>query len=163
MVVDRGSVRIDDRQAALRALAEHFAEGRLTAVELDQRKQRVDAADTTTELKAVFEDLPAPQPMFAEDLAGGDSADRGDHGSRDGSDSSEDYVAYGDYRDVGEEEPGLFRSALYGFLWIAAIAGVIAVLVFLFKLVVYIAVIILIAAIVVGALIVFSIVGILGD
>jgi hypothetical protein len=53
--------------------------------------------------------------------------------------------------------------ALYGFLWIAAIAGVIAVLVFLFKLVVYIAVIILMAATVVGALIVLSIVGILGD
>jgi hypothetical protein len=163
MDADRGGVRIGDRQAALRALAEHFAEGRLTVAELDQRKQRVDAATTTTELKAVFEDLPAPHPMFAEDLAGDDSADRGDHGSRGGYDSSEDDVAYGDYLDFGEEEPGLFRLTLYGFLWIAAIAGGIAVLVFLFKLVVYIAVIILIAATVVGALIALIIGGILGD
>jgi hypothetical protein len=66
----------------------------MTAAELDQRKQRVDAATTMTELKAVFEDLPAPQPMLAEDLAGSDSADRGDHGSRGGYDSREDYVAY---------------------------------------------------------------------
>ena len=58
------SLRIGDaeREAAAHALGEHFAVGRLTREEYDERADRVWAARTVADLKPLFADLPAPRP-----------------------------------------------------------------------------------------------------
>jgi hypothetical protein len=62
-----GNVRIgtSEREVAVRALAEHLAEGRLDIGEYDNRCGLAAAARTRGELAAIFADLPAPGP-FAE-------------------------------------------------------------------------------------------------
>ncbi|MGZ8742694.1 MAG: DUF1707 SHOCT-like domain-containing protein [Nocardioides sp.] len=56
------SLRIGDaeREAAAQALGEHFAAGRLTRDEYDERAERVWAARTVADLRPLFTDLPAP-------------------------------------------------------------------------------------------------------
>ena len=56
------SLRIGDaeREAAAQALGEHYAVGRLTREEYDERAERVWAARTVADLRPLFADLPAP-------------------------------------------------------------------------------------------------------
>lgn len=54
-----------DRDAAVAALGEHFAAGRLTREELDERSDRALAARTPSALAPLFADLPAPWPPAA--------------------------------------------------------------------------------------------------
>lgn len=57
-------LRIGDaeREAAVHALGEHFAAGRLDRDEFDERSAVAYAARTDAELRPLFGDLPAPHP-----------------------------------------------------------------------------------------------------
>ncbi|PKW12615.1 DUF1707 SHOCT-like domain-containing protein [Saccharopolyspora spinosa] len=57
-------LRIGDpeRESAMRLLGEHFSAGRLDVHEYDERCQQVATARFRSELNALFEDLPEPQP-----------------------------------------------------------------------------------------------------
>jgi hypothetical protein len=55
----------DERERAVRALGDHFVEGRLDPDEFDERTARACAARTTAELDALFADLPRPAPSPA--------------------------------------------------------------------------------------------------
>jgi uncharacterized membrane protein len=50
-----------DREAAITALGEHYAAGRLTKEEYDERAERAWAARTASQLMPLFADLPRPQ------------------------------------------------------------------------------------------------------
>jgi len=60
-------VRIGDaeREAAVTALGEHYAAGRLTKEEYDERADRAWAARTHSALWPLFADLPRPEPVRA--------------------------------------------------------------------------------------------------
>ncbi|HET8561801.1 MAG TPA: DUF1707 domain-containing protein [Marmoricola sp.] len=65
---DAEHLRITDaeREAAVTALGEHFAVGRLTREEYDERCEAAWAARTRAELRPLFSDLPGPhQPPAA--------------------------------------------------------------------------------------------------
>jgi hypothetical protein len=51
-----------DREHVAERLREHFAEGRLTSEELDERVAAALSAKTARELRAVMADLPEPAP-----------------------------------------------------------------------------------------------------
>ena len=51
-----------DRERVAERLREHFADGRLTSEELDERLAAALSAKTTGELRAVMADLPEPAP-----------------------------------------------------------------------------------------------------
>ncbi|MCO1654690.1 DUF1707 SHOCT-like domain-containing protein [Pseudonocardia humida] len=51
-----------ERTAAMRALDEHLAQGRLGPEEYGERSAVASAATTADELRALFTDLPAPHP-----------------------------------------------------------------------------------------------------
>ncbi len=53
------------REAAISALNDHFAAGRLEIGEYEQRVGYATAAQTAAELAALFQDLPQPHPQFA--------------------------------------------------------------------------------------------------
>ena len=59
------NVRIGDadREAAVHALGEHYAAGRLTREEYDERADRAFAARTVADVSGLFRDLPAPRPI----------------------------------------------------------------------------------------------------
>ena len=52
----------DDREAAVRALGEQYAEGRLTKDEFDERSDAAWSARTRGDLAPLFEDLPVRTP-----------------------------------------------------------------------------------------------------
>jgi hypothetical protein len=52
-----------EREAALRMLATHFADGRLEQAEFDERADAALAARTQDQLRALFADLPGPAPV----------------------------------------------------------------------------------------------------
>jgi hypothetical protein len=60
----RPGLRISDadREAAVSALGEHYAAGRLTREEYDERADRALKARTAAEVSPLFTDLPAPHP-----------------------------------------------------------------------------------------------------
>jgi Domain of unknown function (DUF1707) len=60
-------IRIGDaeREAAVSALGEHYAAGRLTKEEYDERAEQAFAARTRSQLLPLFADLPRPQGSFA--------------------------------------------------------------------------------------------------
>ncbi|SDD63432.1 DUF1707 SHOCT-like domain-containing protein [Actinokineospora iranica] len=58
-----------DRERAVDALANHLAEGRLEVAEYEQRCGAATAARTRADLLALFDDLPAPHPVFDEPQA----------------------------------------------------------------------------------------------
>jgi hypothetical protein len=58
-----------EREPALSLLSEHFAAGRLTVSEFDERSAIVTAATTRSELTPVFQDLPGTVPTPAVDTA----------------------------------------------------------------------------------------------
>lgn len=62
-----GRVRIGDaeRDAAAAALGEHFASGRLTRDEFDERLERAWAAKTAVDLDPLFVDLPTTRNHLA--------------------------------------------------------------------------------------------------
>ncbi|MFC5829053.1 DUF1707 SHOCT-like domain-containing protein [Nonomuraea insulae] len=62
--MDRNDLRIGDaeREHTMAALREHFAQGRLTHEELDERLDRSLAAKTAGDLTQVTADLPGQQP-----------------------------------------------------------------------------------------------------
>ena len=51
-----------DRERALTSLGEHYAVGRLTKEELDERSDAVWTARTAADLAVLFVDLPRPAP-----------------------------------------------------------------------------------------------------
>lgn len=51
-----------DRERVTERLREHFAEGRLTSDELDERISATLNAKTSADLRAVMTDLPEPEP-----------------------------------------------------------------------------------------------------
>lgn len=53
----------DEREAAVAALGEHYAAGRLTKEEYDERAERAWAAKTGSALMPLFADLPRPQAL----------------------------------------------------------------------------------------------------
>ncbi len=55
-----------DRQQALDTLGEHFAQGRLTRDELDERSDAVWSAKTHGDLSPIFADLPVQAPARPE-------------------------------------------------------------------------------------------------
>lgn len=62
-----GTWRISDadRLAAVEALGEHYATGRLDKAEYDERSDRVMAARSSTDLPPLFADLPLPHGTVA--------------------------------------------------------------------------------------------------
>jgi hypothetical protein len=65
--MDRNDLRIGDaeREQTMAALREHFAQGRLTHEELDERLDRSLTAKTVRDLAQVTADLPGQQPGYA--------------------------------------------------------------------------------------------------
>ncbi|MFD0471913.1 DUF1707 domain-containing protein [Nonomuraea thailandensis] len=65
--MDRNDLRIGDaeREQTMAALREHFAQGRLTHEELDERLDRSLAAKTARDLAQVTADLPGQEPPTA--------------------------------------------------------------------------------------------------
>ncbi|HEY6933504.1 MAG TPA: DUF1707 domain-containing protein [Marmoricola sp.] len=57
---DRLRIADTEREAAVTALGEHFAVGRLTREEYDERCEAAWAARTRAELRPLFADLPGP-------------------------------------------------------------------------------------------------------
>lgn len=53
-----------EREEATRALGEHFAAGRLTTAEYEQRVSGVIEARTRADVRPLFADLPEPHPLF---------------------------------------------------------------------------------------------------
>ncbi len=74
MTNERPPIRIGtaERTAALKALDEHLAAGRLQVEEYGERSAMAATATTAPELAALFDDLPAPHPP----LPDGRPADR---------------------------------------------------------------------------------------
>ncbi len=72
----RPEMRISDaeREAAATALGEHYAAGRLTKEEYDERAAVAYAARTASALRPLFTDLPAPHPFAGTASARGQSA-----------------------------------------------------------------------------------------
>ncbi|AQZ60260.1 unnamed protein product [[Actinomadura] parvosata subsp. kistnae] len=66
--MDRNDLRIGDaeREHTMAALREHFAQGRLTHEELDERLDRTLHAKTARDLAQVTADLPGAGPAFEE-------------------------------------------------------------------------------------------------
>jgi hypothetical protein len=64
--VDRDALRIgtQEREEAVRVLGEHFSAGRLAMDEYEQRVGAAVEAQTRADLRALFQDLPAPYPPF---------------------------------------------------------------------------------------------------
>jgi hypothetical protein len=72
--VSAGELRIGDkeREGAVNALGEHYAAGRLTKEEYDERAAVAYAAKTESSLRPLFTDLPGPHPFaVASSTAGG--------------------------------------------------------------------------------------------
>jgi uncharacterized membrane protein len=79
-VNEQPQLRIGDaeREAAVSALGEHYAAGRLTKEEYDERSESAWTARTSAELRLLFHDLPgltgshpAPAPVPAAPVRGG--------------------------------------------------------------------------------------------
>jgi len=60
---DRMRVSDADREAVTARLRDHFAEGRLTTAELDERVSAALSAKTFGELRSLTADLPGPVPV----------------------------------------------------------------------------------------------------
>ncbi len=54
----------DEREDTMAVLGEHFAAGRLFVHEYDQRMTATIEAQTRAQVRALFDDLPAPHPGF---------------------------------------------------------------------------------------------------
>ena len=63
-----------DREAAVSALGEHYAAGRLTREEFDERSEQAWAARTASQLWPLFADLPRPQTAHPTAVPGGSTA-----------------------------------------------------------------------------------------
>ena len=65
-MASQSNMRVGDaeREATAGELREHFASGRLTQDEFDERLNQTFAAKTRADLLALFSDLPAPHPSF---------------------------------------------------------------------------------------------------
>jgi hypothetical protein len=61
---DQMRIGTTEREAALTALQQHLAAGRLELDEFDERSRRAAEARTRSELAALFTDLPAPRPFL---------------------------------------------------------------------------------------------------
>ena len=68
------SIRLSDaeRDAAAADLGEHFAQGRLTADEHDDRLEQVWKARTRGEIAPIFRDLPSPYAAVAAPIPSGE-------------------------------------------------------------------------------------------
>ena len=79
-------IRIGDaeREAAVTALGEHYAAGRLTKDEFDERSARAYAARTRSELWPLFTDLPRPEQARPVGAAPGEQRTGHERGGRPG-------------------------------------------------------------------------------
>lgn len=59
----------EEREQAIRALNDHFAQGRLDMQEFEERVARVPGARTAADLDVLFADLPGPAPRPTERFA----------------------------------------------------------------------------------------------
>jgi TM2 domain-containing membrane protein YozV len=66
MPVDPEALRVGtkEREEALQALGDHFAEGRLPVDEYDQRVTLALESQTRADIRPLFADLPPPHPSF---------------------------------------------------------------------------------------------------
>jgi uncharacterized protein DUF1707 len=63
MIDDRIRISDADRERAAASLREHFAQGRLSSDELDERISAALSAKTVGDLRPVMADLPGPAPV----------------------------------------------------------------------------------------------------
>ncbi|MEU6644308.1 DUF1707 domain-containing protein [Saccharomonospora sp. NPDC046836] len=61
---ERLRIGTGEREEACRVLSDHFAEGRLTAAEYEERVSSALAAQTRADVRPLFEDLPGPRPTY---------------------------------------------------------------------------------------------------
>jgi len=57
-------IGMHEREDAIRVLGDHFAAGRLLMHEYEQRSTAAIDAQTRAQVRALFDDLPAPHPAF---------------------------------------------------------------------------------------------------
>ncbi|WP_040919993.1 DUF1707 SHOCT-like domain-containing protein [Saccharomonospora glauca] len=67
---DHLRISATEREATNQLLADHFAEGRLTSAEYEERVDLVLAARTRGDIRPLFTDLPAPHPAFLDSEPG---------------------------------------------------------------------------------------------
>jgi hypothetical protein len=86
----QNDMRVGDseREATVNELREHFASGRLTQDEFNERMDEAFAAKTRGDLKAVMRELPSVRPSIPAPTRSG-TWDSGSSGSRDWSGSSD--------------------------------------------------------------------------
>ncbi|MFG1709913.1 DUF1707 domain-containing protein [Nonomuraea sp. M3C6] len=75
--MDHNDLRIGDaeREQTMAALREHFAQGRLTHEELDERLDRALASKTARDLAQITADLPGQRPAYREPIPQHDGHD----------------------------------------------------------------------------------------
>jgi hypothetical protein len=102
-----------DREAVAAQLREHYADGRLTIEELNERLDQAFAAKTKTDLSTVMRDLPqAAQPTAGMPFGGGAWQGPADNGNGWGG-------SQGNQRPRG---PGAF-APMMGMVWLFVILG----------------------------------------
>jgi Domain of unknown function (DUF1707) len=111
-----------DREAIAAQLREHYADGRLTLEELNERLDQVFAAKTKGDLNTVMRDLPQPAGMPYGGAAWPGTAWPGPMAPRPG----QDYGHGGCGDNQGSQRPGGLHSAfapMMGLVWFFIILG----------------------------------------
>jgi len=110
-----------DREATAAQLREHYADGRLTLEELNERLDQAFAAKTKADLNTVMRDLPHATRPTAGTPYGGTAwqgpAWQGPMATRPGQD-----YGYGSGDGQGSREPGAF-APIMGMVWLFVILG----------------------------------------
>jgi hypothetical protein len=128
-------MRVSDaeREAAAAELREHFASGRLTQDEMDERLTAVFAAKTRADLSAVFTDLPSSGHGWASASAPGSDRTYGSFGpgaqgwSPGASDANSDWQGRGNaWRGSAGSNFGRIATASV-LLWVLLIVGILGV------------------------------------
>jgi hypothetical protein len=128
-------MRVSDaeREAAAAELREHFASGRLTQDEMDERLTAVFAAKTRADLSAVFTDLPSSGHGWASASAQGSDRTYGSFGpgaqgwSPGASDANSDWQGRGNaWRGSAGRNFGRIATASV-LLWVLLIVGILGV------------------------------------
>jgi hypothetical protein len=114
-----------DRDAAAAQLREHYADGRLTLDELNERLDQTFGAKTKADLNTVMRDLPTTQPWAGAGPAGSGTgtwqgpAWPGPMATRSGWDHHHDHQGHG----AGSAGRASFFAPLMGLVWVFVILG----------------------------------------